>query len=749
MKTSVLACSISVTLAALLAASGASAQSTSASQASDTAAGQNAGEDIVVTAQKREQVLIDVPQSVSVVGGETLERNQATNFKDYLKLVPGLQLNQSTPGFGRLVLRGVNTGGVASTVAVYMDETVFGSSSGLVNGAILAGDFDTFDIARIEVLRGPQGTLYGANALGGILKFVTNAPDTTQVEARGRVSAEAVRGGDESYQGSAVLNLPLGDKFALRATGFYRDIGGFIDSVGTGGSDVQRDINGSKSYGGRGSALFRPSDRFSVQLSAYLQNLDVQASDTVDANPRNGATLYGRRTQSQFVPEFSDVRYRVYSGVVDWDLGFASLVSATSYSTLRQTFRADLTTAFGPIIQGALGVPNNFYQDQTTRVKRLTQEVRLQSGPAPVFEWLVGGFYTRERGLIDQGFEAVTPGTLTPIAGLPLLGAATVTSRYREFAGFANATLHLGSRFDLDFGGRYSHNKQRADQSTDGILAGGPATLPTARSDEDVFTYSVAPKFKLGERATIYARVAKGFRPGGPNVLAPGAPAEFRTYASDSLVSYEIGVKAETDDRSFGLDLAGFHIDWDDIQVYGVVNNFGFNSNGGKARSDGFEFTATLRPTRGWTTSLNGAYTVARLLDDTPAAVGGLDGNRLPYTPKFSVALNSDYRWGIGKGAEAFLGGSIRTLSRQTASYNGALRAADGRQPTIPSFTVVDLRAGVDLGRFSVELYAKNVGDSDGKTSLDLGTPANVPFGQASAGVIRPRTVGVTLGAGF
>ena len=124
-------------------------------------------EDIIVTAQKREQTLIDVPQSVSVVSGASLERQQATNFKDYLKLVPGLQLNQSTPGFGRLVLRGVNTGGVASTVAVYQDETVFGSSSGLVNGAILAGDFDTFDIARIEVLRGPQGTLYGANALGG------------------------------------------------------------------------------------------------------------------------------------------------------------------------------------------------------------------------------------------------------------------------------------------------------------------------------------------------------------------------------------------------------------------------------------------------------------------------------------------------------------------------------------------------------------------------------------------------------
>src|SRR6185312_9114132 len=126
---------------------------------------------------KRSEALIDVPQSVSVVDGGSLERAQATNFQDYLKLVPGLQLVQSTPGQGRLVMRGVNTGGVASTVAVYMDETPFGSSSALVNGAVLAGDFDTFDVARIEVLRGPQGTLYGASSMGGLLKFVTNTPD--------------------------------------------------------------------------------------------------------------------------------------------------------------------------------------------------------------------------------------------------------------------------------------------------------------------------------------------------------------------------------------------------------------------------------------------------------------------------------------------------------------------------------------------------------------------------------------------
>ncbi len=703
--------------------------------------------DIVVTAQKREQLLIDVPQSVSVVSGDALENIQATSFSDYLKLVPGLQLNQTTPGFGRLVIRGVNTGGVASTVAVYQDEMTFGSSSGLVNGAILAGDFDTFDIERIEVLRGPQGTIYGASSMGGVLKYVTKKPDTGALEVRARGSVEATKGGDESFLGSAVVNVPLGDTLAFRASGFYRDFGGYIDSIGTGGSDVENNINDSKSYGGRASLLFKPSEGLSIQLSAYLQNLKTSASNNVDSDPATGRSLYGGLTQSQFVPEGTDVRYRVYSAVVEADLGFADLVSASSYSTLSQNFRGDLTTQFGGLIEAIFGTPNDFFQGQLTRVRRVSQEVRLQSPASETFEWLVGAYYTREKGIIDQSFNAVEPGTFTPVAGLPLLGIATLNSRYREIAGFANATLHLGDRFDLTFGGRYSDNKQSALQVSDGALAGGPNTLPVARSSENVFTFSVAPSFELSDQATVYARVAKGFRPGGPNVLSPGAPPELGTYASDSLVSYEIGLKAETSDRTFGIDIAAFHIDWKDIQVFGIVNNFGINFNGGKAKSDGMEFTATMRPTPGFSVSVNGAYTDATLKDDTPPQVGGLAGDQLPYTPKYSIGANADYEWELGGETKAYVGASVRSLSKQPAGFDFAFRSANGRQRYLPAYEVVDLRAGVDFGRYSLELYAKNLFDSAGRTSLEV--PGNIPFGAAGTAVIRPRTIGATLTAGF
>lgn len=750
-KTTMCCASALATVAMVLVAGSAGAQtlSTAGSPADQTAnpSTESAPDEIVVTAQKREQRLIDVPASVSVVGGATLERQQATGLSDYAKLVPGLQLNASSPGQARLVLRGVNTGSISSTVAVYQDETVFGSSSGLINGATLTGDFDTFDIARIEVLRGPQGTLYGANALSGLIKFVPNAPNATKFEARARGGVEATKGGELSYSGNALVNLPLSDSLAVRASGYYNKRGGFIDSIGTGGSAVAKDINGYKSYGGRVSVLFEPTDKFSISAMAYLQNLDVDADDTVEANPINGATLYGRYTHSQFAKEYSRTSYRIYSGVAKYDLDFAELISATSYSTLRQDNRADFTPVYSALVQGFTGLPNQVFFDQPQSIRRFSQEVRLQSPAAPVFEWQIGGYYNHERGSLPGQLTAAVPGTTTPIAVLGDLGTTLITSRYREIAGFANATLHLGQRFDLTFGGRYSHNKQVADQLSDSVLLGGLTVFPTARSSENVFTYSVSPKIKLGDRVSVYARVAKGFRPGGPNVLPPGAPAGLGTYKSDSLISYEAGIKAETTDRTFAIDAAAFHIDWSDIQVFGVVNSFGINFNGGKAVSNGFEFTATLRPTRGLVASFNGAYTDAWLKDDTPTDVGGRAGDQLPYTPKMSVAANFDYDWSLGTDTTAYVGGSIRMLGRQTGSYNAALVAAFERQPSISGYEVVDLRAGLRFPRFSVEAYARNVGNTDGKTSLD--TLGRRPLGAATAGVIRPRSIGVTLGASF
>jgi iron complex outermembrane recepter protein len=714
-------------------------------------------DEIIVTAQKRTEALIDVPLSITAVDGDLLERQQAANFQDYLKLVPGLQLDQNTPGNGRLVMRGINTGGVASTVAVYVDESPFGSSSGLVNGAVIAGDFDTFDMQRIEVLRGPQGTLYGASSLGGVLKFATNPPDTEKFESRVRVGAESVEDGEVGYTAAGMVNIPLSETFALRGVGYYREQGGFVDSIGTAGSDVQDDINGSETYGGRLSALWNPSDAFSLRLTAIAQDISTDASSSVESDANTLDTLYGNLSQSQYVPEFNDVDYRLYNATLDWDLGFATLTSATSYNEFESPFRTDVTLLLSEAIEPLFG-PNEGVQEQTTKYDKVTQELRLASHSSDSFEWLAGVYYTKEKGDLIQHFAAVTPGTLDEIPVPPVLvpvlgdtvGDLTLHSEYEEIAAFVSGTIHFGPKFDVTLGGRYSENDQEAKQDAVGLLAGGAegVSFPLVTSSEDVFTYSVAPKFKINEHTSLYARAATGFRPGGPNVLPPNAPAEVPlTYDSDSLTSYEVGLKIESDDRAYTLDIAAFHIDWEDIQLYAQVNDFGVNINGGDATSDGLEFTATAHLTDAFNVSLNGAYTDAQLEEDTPELSGGKKGDALPFTPEWSMGLNADYEWAVGAQSTAYVGASLRYLSDQTGTYDLGFRTENGKQREVPSYEVLDLQAGVDFGRYTIELYAKNVSDSDGKTSV--GTLGASPNGAIATGVIRPRTIGLSLGVGF
>jgi iron complex outermembrane receptor protein len=705
-------------------------------------------DEVIVTAQKISQSVIDVPLSIAVLGADDLERTQALNMQDYAKLVPGLQFTQASPGFGRLVLRGINTGGIVSTVGVYVDETTFGSSSGLVNGAVIAGDFDTFDIARIEVLRGPQGTLYGASSLGGVLKYVTNEPQFDSSEARVRGSFEAVDGGDMSYSGAAVANMPVSDSVAIRASGFYRKVGGFIDSIGTGGSDVADDINGSTVSGGRASMLFKPSDAFSLRLSAIVQDIENDASSIVDADAVTGESLYGGLTQSQFVAERADVSYRVYNATAVWNVGFADLTSSTSHGTLDQDFRVDFTTLLSPTLEFFFGIPNESYNQQTTRVERFTQELRLSSHASDRLDWLVGAYYNDEDGLISQNVHAVAPGTLTDIGGLPVIGVVNLDSNYKEYAAFANATLKFSPRFDLTLGGRFSRNDQDVVQAGDGLLFGGAPSTTLGDSSEDVFTYSVAPKFKFNDRMAIYARVAKGFRPGGPNVIAPGAPPGTPTsYGSDSTINYELGVKGENEARTFAFDAAVFHIDWKEIQLLADVNGININTNAGRAESEGVEVSMGFWPVERLKVSLAGAYTDAKLTEDAdPVLVGGRDGDRLPYAPKTSYTAGADYNWPLAGNRRAYVGASFSHLSEVPAGFDPAFLAENGRQRFLPSYDTLDVRAGWEFGRVLLEVFGRNLTNDEGKTSDASG---NTPFGALATGIIRPRSYGMTMTAEF
>ncbi len=340
---------------------------------------------------------------------------------------------------------------------------------------------------------------------------------------------------------------------------------------------------------------------------------------------------------------------------------------------------------------------------------------------------------------------------------------AAITAEYEEIAAFGSATLYLTDRFEITAGARYSHNDQSSTQQVTQLGMGAPQA---GTSSEGVFTWSVAPRFEFSDNVSVYARAAKGYRPGGPNFIPPGAGAGFPTqFDSDTIVSYEIGVRAQTADRTFAIDAAAFHLDWDNVLIASTVTvngtPVGVNSNGQRARSQGFEATATLRPTPGLTLVANGAYTKARLLDDTVPASGGLNltgglaGDRLPYTPTWTTNLTADYEWNIGANALAYIGGTVNLLGDQAAGFNAAYRAAFGQRVEIDGYAVVDARAGIDFGKFNLSVYARNLFNTFGVVSAE-GFPFAVPAAVGGSGVqvlngaiIRPRTLGATVGVRF
>ena len=748
-------------------------------------------EEVVVTAQKRVQTVLDVPQSISVISAAALERQQATTFADLTGLAPGLTLQQSNPGEARVILRGINTGGASPTVGIYVDETPFGSSTGLTNGASLAADIDPFDLERVEVLRGPQGTLYGANSLGGVLRFITAAPVLGAYQMRGQAGVESVDGGGGvGWSGNGMVNVPVTDTFAVRASGFYREEPGFVDASGP---NPGKNINELRSFGGRISALAKPTDALSVRLTGLIQDIRAAAGPGFDADPvtlrpanvdpLSGAVLSGLTRTQQTLPDEQRVKYRFVNATINWNLGFADVTSVTSYG---QTIQQKLTDSsfertdlglLGSVtsnlyrlfegVPGPLGTTYNAHVDQ----KKYTQELRLASPDSDGLEWMIGAYYTREPGRILQQmlpFDVATRRFIDQhiTLGPPLLPAgvqlpfdelivADVHARYKEYAGFGSATWHLTPRFEITGGARYSHNDVSTVQTLEGALNFGSSTLQ-ADSTENISTWSVSPRFEVSDHVSLYARVAKGYRPGGPNVLPPGAPSDIaQHFESDTLISYEAGIRGETPDRRFLFDASVYSLDWRNIQVIVTYDdpNLGpidLDGNGRKARSHGLELTTTFRPISGLSLLLNAAYNDAKLEGDLPPIGGivpGFDGDRLPFAPEWTASASADYQWPVSARATAFVGGSFRWISRQATDFDPAYLDTFGRRLIIDSYEMLDLRAGVDFDKLNLTLFAKNVTNSDGL--VHAGDYLTRPGDLVTAALVRPRTFGATVGFSF
>ncbi|WP_448101454.1 TonB-dependent receptor [Luteibacter jiangsuensis] len=701
---------------------------------------------VTVTANKRSERVLDVPMAVSALNGGQLDRESAQSFADYATRVPGLNTVTIGPGQTQLTLRGITSGSNTpnATVGTYIDDTPFGSSTVYAAGAMLTPDIDPDDVDRIEVLRGPQGTLYGSNTLGGLVKFVTTPPDSTRFAGRVQVGGSSVSHGGDGFDTHAMINLPLvKDELALRVNAFARHDPGYIDNVANG----KKDTNDAEVRGGRAQLLWTPSSTVSVRLAGLAQNLDgdALANAGVQVYPVSLRPIYGDLRQSLAVGTGKfGVRYRLYSADVSADFGWATLVSSTSYGKLDKRSDTDTTFAYGPLVNPLLGLDNGAYSiSNPMELNKVTQELRLQSATDQAVEWRAGVFFTREHTTNVQDVNVFDATTGVPIALPETAGHVAVgPAKFKEWAGYADITWHATSRFAVTVGGRYSHDSTEFHETSYGLLA--PTAEFTQKSTDKPSTYLVNPTFKFNDNLMVYGRIASSFRPGGANTsVLPGTDAP-KTFDQDRLVNYELGLKSSSEDKRSTVEVAAFLIDWKDIQLAAIAGGVSFLSNGGKARSRGLEASWNYVAANGLVFSTNATWTRAELTSDTPPGLFGRKGDRLPYVPKLNANVGIDYDFPIGEDWSAFVGGSYRYVGDRVSDFS----TEEGPRFAIPSYSAVDLRAGVYVGDFTFKAYVKNVFDKRGVSSIGPETldPRASPF---SARYIVPRTVGVSASVDF
>ena len=678
--------------------------------------------EIIVTATKRADLIQNVPQSISAVTGADLEHIGATQIEDYFNYVPGLNfLGNGQVGQHELSLRGITTGLSGSgTVGIYVDDVPFGSTSGFAEGGLLALDLMPFDLSRVEVLRGPQGTLYGSNALGGILKYVTNQPDSGKFEGLVQLDGSSVASGGNDGGGKLMLNIPLSPGVAaLRVSGYYEKTPGWVENV----TLHAKDVNESTEKGGRAALLLTPTAALSIKLAAVLQDLSSAGNSLEDIDPKTHIPVLGINQQARNIAEPFKEQFRQYSGTIKYDFGPMELVSVTSYQTLWSIAQADQTATFG--------IPS--FADNTVTNHKFNQELRLLSPQAKTLEWLLGASYAKERGQQLEDYEF-----LPPMPGLPLV-FVTFPSHYKEHAVFGDLTWHMSSQFDLTLGGRWNKNDQDFFITEQGAAVGpAPLLIPGASSDTS-WTWLVNPSYRVNSNLMLYARVATGFRPGGPNVVIPGIPDVPPTFKPDKTINYELGAKSQLLDGQATVDVSMFRINWTDIQLLQSFGGFNAFGNGGTARSQGIEVVATYRPVRDLTLGINGALTDAKLTSAAPA-VGGANGDRLPYVPKFSGAATIDYDFPVVSGVTGFGGLSVRYTGDRNTDYSGLGCASCSPPFTMHQYAALDLRVGARSGNWSAEFFAKNVTNKRG----ELSSPQ-----PNELALLQPRTIGILLSNAF
>jgi len=763
-----------------------------------------ASEEIVVTARKREETVQDVPISVAAPTASELRDRGAENMEDVAANVAGFTVQNLGPGQSQVAIRGVSAGqivrdqpGVKEQVGVYLDESVISLS-------LFTPDIDLFDMNRVEVLRGPQGTLFGSGSLSGTVRYISNQPKLGTSETVGDFSVSSISNGSIGSSIKASVNAPLSDTSAMRVAAYYTRYGGFMDAVQPDLS-VKKDVNDGDRTGARLMFRFEPDKKLSITPRIMYQEVKMNGWNRADAfnilaNPytttRPKVTLGPRELFTQTKEPFTD-KFLLGDVNVGYDLGGGkNLTSITSYTDRDVLVVRDATALTASITGGSIGLPANIYTltaplDDATKAKAFTQELRLSGGDKKL-QWLVGGFYghtDRKYGqsLLVSGFEALSkiPTAGTFGAAKDVLFFSNLKYNFKQTAVFGEATYSVSDKFDVTGGLRWYDFNENRTQTFDGIFADPGTTKGTSKANG--FAPRVIAAYKLNDDTKLNAQISKGFRLGGINdplnvpLCTPGDLLTFGGHDSwkdEQLWNYEVGSKSRVAGGRGSVNASAYYADIKDLQATVTAGSCSSRVifNVPKARAAGAELEWELAPTDDFDFALSASHTDSKLqstLFSTDAKgvksiVAGIkSGNRLPTVPQNQAAAAATYHWrstqswaGYATGAYQYIGSRFTQIGDQDPSFGtvNLLSFAPNNiggpytqntftfNPELPAYQIVNLRVGVLKNRWDVALFVNNVFDERALLALDQerGTRARVGYL-----INQPRTIGISSRVNF
>ena len=692
------------------------------SQPASPAAAEDDAQRIVITASKRAERQRELAGTVSVLSGGELERRGARDQEDSLKLAPGVQFNKGDVASNTITIRGIGTatanegaGAQQGPTGSYLEDVPMASPLG--KGTVV--DPLTWDLDRVEVLRGPQGVLFGSGSLGGAVRYLYNKPRFGQREASIKGEYAKATEGAGAFSVYGMLNAPLSDGAALRVVAFDRRDPGYIDNLGT----RKKDANDVHQRGGRLLLSVRPNKSLTATLTASTQK--TEQGDTFSVSPDPGKLVHTSPNNST---RSSTTDF--YSLTVDWNLGAHTLTSITGHWRNQGTNLIDDTELFAS--QGIV-VPQ-VYRPQTSHSKATSQELRIASNPGTALSYVAGVFMQD----VDAGGRGQQ---IDPSAAFGIATLVDLTSQGsgRERALFLDTEYRLGGGWSVGAGGRYYRTEVQS--SSTGTQFGAPSNVGPISTNDSGFTPKLAAKYRFGGENLWYAVAAKGYRYGGVNGTAP-----FKPYKSDSLWSYETGVRLAPA-PGMQLDLAAFLLDWKDAQFTYFIPPTPTNrlpqsgiDNVGKARSTGLEASLRYRVSAALDLAASLATIDAKTRVDTAipagrAAVTAPAGSRLPGTPDLQAALQANFRFA----------GPFGTQGRANATYTHVgdrVMFLGGNKPA-DAYDTLDLGVSFSRGSWTLAAGVANAGNEKGVMSI-TGAPAGVgSFAQYF--LQRPRTMTVSL----